>query len=108
VQQQRIKELLEEAANATEARRIEIGRELYNATAVYTGSATTDYIRCSREAVCELVQHLYDSTLEHHPKRLPSFLPFFAMACEDRNRNEHIFAEEVNWDLMEDFSRLSD
>jgi hypothetical protein len=30
------------------------------------------------------------------------------MACEDRNRNEHIFAEEVNWDLMEDFSRLSD
>lgn len=97
MKQQKVKELLEEAAKSdcTWQRRTDIQCLLRAATA----AGKSGKYKSSRSVSGLLValDTLYVQTIENKPEILPSLFPFFAIVCGDREE-EMIYAN-VDWSL---------
>ncbi|MEY2664633.1 MAG: hypothetical protein RIT04_441 [Candidatus Parcubacteria bacterium] len=89
--QKRIKDLLIEASqpNCTHQRRNQIHVELSKAT---VGSRETD---TPAAGVCVVLDILYVDTIKHHPERLPSLFPAFAVMCGDRPDSDLV--ADIDW-----------
>lgn len=96
VTQEKIKDLLAEAANPKCAphRRNEIQCELGHATAAMRPNGVYDID--SREAgILVVIEHLYVDTLQNRPEILPALFPVFALACGDRDNG--LIVTDIDW-----------
>lgn len=91
MEQQRIKELLEEAAISADWKRT-------NAIQIELGSAVYDEAEVGGVLVA-LFNELYMSAIRHRPDILPALLPVFAVLCGGRGND---MIGEIDWSLIED------
>lgn len=107
MKQERIKELLEEAAKpkCTAKRREGIQKQLKRAT-LYYGNPQDSYVSSSLE-YADLSLNLFKKTAKEEPQRLPGLFPLFAFICGDREANECV-TRDIDWFLMDPLSYKRD